>query len=303
MRLKRLLVWVLAAVPATGVAQNTPDSVEFVQPGRPEAWGMAYATAASLFHGLEVPNAAEPWQLRLAAEINNIPRIDEEKTRIGFNGAKFEDLNKSPVFGRGRLWLGLPADFTLELAYTPPIRIDGVRPDGIYGIALGRPLLRREGWRLGARIFGQWGHARGDITCSREVVAFGVDDFDNNPFGCEAPSKDDVELDHYGLEFSAAWQRGRWSPFAAWSIARIHPEVQVNARVFTGLDRSRLWSRDELPSGTLGVEYHNGGKWRWFVAATYTPLEVDRGDGLESDDFWSVHLMLQLNPRRPASSD
>ena len=292
------MVWMIAAIPVSGLGQDTLTSVEFVEPGRPEAWVMAYATAATLYHGLEVPDRTDLWDLRLAVEVSNIPRIDKEKTRIGFNGGKFEDLNKSPVFGRGRLWLGLPADFTLELAYTPPISIDGVRPDGIYGFALGRPLIRNESWRLGARAFGKWGHAKGDITCSRDVVAFGTEDFDNNPFGCSAPSNDDVELDHYGLEISAAWQHGRWSPFASWSVARIHPEVQINAQVFNGNDRSRLWSKDELLSGTLGIQYQGPGDVTWYLGGSYTPPEVDRGDGLKSDDFWSVHLMLQLNPGR-----
>ena len=133
----RWMVWIIAAIPVSGLGQDTLSSVEFVEPGRPEAWAMAYATAATLYHGLEVPDRTDPWDLRLAVEVSNIPSIDIEKTRIGFNGNKFEDLNKSPVFGRGRLWLGLPADFTLELAYTPPLSIGGVRADGIYGFALG----------------------------------------------------------------------------------------------------------------------------------------------------------------------
>ena len=102
----RWIVWMIAAIPVSGLGQDTLTSVEFVEPGRPEAWGMAYATAATLYHGLEVPDRTDPWDLRLAVEVSNIPSIDQEKTRIGFNGGKFEDLNKSPVFGRGRLWLG-----------------------------------------------------------------------------------------------------------------------------------------------------------------------------------------------------
>jgi hypothetical protein len=289
------MILIALVIPVAGLCQDVFGVDQFVEPGQPEAWGMSYATAATLFHGLEVPDDTELWDFELAVEISNIPRIDADKTRVGFGGTKLEDLNKSPVFGRGRLWLGLPADFTLELAYTPPVSIEGVRADGIYGIALGRPLFRAENWRLGARAFGQWGHAKGDITCSREVAAFGDNDFTNNPFGCQGPSRDDVELDHYGLEFSAAWQRGRWSPFLAWSLARIHPEVQINAPVFNFIDQSRLVSKDELLSGTLGIQYSGSRGMNWYLSGSWTPLEVDRGEGLQSDDFWSVHLMLQLD--------
>jgi hypothetical protein len=263
---------------------------------RPEAWAMAYMTASTLYHGFDVPNTVQPRALRFGAEIANIPKIDEADLRVGFNGNKLEDLNKSPVFGRGRLWVGLPWDLSMELAYTPPVQIDGVRADRIVGLALGRPLFRHDNWRIGARAFAQHGRASGDITCSREVVAFGVDDFENNPFGCRAPSDDEAELDHYGVEFSAIWQRDGLSPMVAWSIARIDPHVQVNAQVFDTVDRAQLATEGYLRSGTLGVEYRMKNDMRWFLAGTWTPLEVDRRNGRESDDFWSIHLLFQIQP-------
>lgn len=276
-------------------AQTVVGGREAVGFDSPEGWAMARTTAATLNLGPRAPAAGDPWQFSVAAELASIPHADREDTRVGFGGTKFEDLNKSPVFGRLRLRLGLPADFTAELAWSPPVEIDGVRPDGIYGLSLERPLYAGERWSLGARLFGQVGHARGDITCSEELARLEPGSPDN-PFGCVAPSDDDIELDHGGAELfgSLDLDGGRWQPYASLAVTRIDPEVQVNARVFGVIDRSQVVTEGTLETGTLGVAFNPSPAWQWSAAFSYTPLDVRRPPDFldESEDFWSLRLGL-----------
>lgn len=260
---------------------------------RPEAWALAYTGAAGLFLGVTAPRSVEPGDIYFGASAGTIPHIDREDTRVGFNGTKFEDLNKSPVFGRLRFWVGLPWDWTLELGWTPPLEIDGVRADGVYGLALERPLLQRGRWRLGARLFAQAAHFEGDITCPESILRFEPGS-PQNPFGCRAASRDDVELDHYGIELSGAYQlSNHWTSFAGVAFTRLDGFVQINAPVFSVIDRSTRATEGNLKTYRLGLTYDAAQNWLLTLSADYTPLQVRRPPLFESetDPFWSVRLI------------
>lgn len=267
---------------------------EEVTLSRPEGWAMAYMSAATLFHGFGPPGPVEPWTFRVGAGLGSIPHVSRDKARVGFDGTKFEDLNKTPVYGRLRAWLGLPADFTLELGWTPPVEIGGAKPRGIYGLALERPLLRRDRWSLGARLFAQSGRLEGDITCPPEVAALDPGS-EGNPFGCREPSSDRVSLDHYGLELTGAARLdgGRLEPFASLAVTRMDAEVQVRARVFGVLDRSVRSADGTLHTVRIGVVHRPAPRWEWQASADYTPLHVRRPPDRERDNdpFWSVRVM------------
>ncbi|MDX1569245.1 MAG: hypothetical protein R3200_02080 [Xanthomonadales bacterium] len=267
---------------------------------RPESWAMAHAAAGTLFLGSGPPVPEKPWHLQIGAELASIPHIDRADTRVGFNGTKFEDLNKSPVFGRARLWLSLPFKLTAEVSYAPPVTIDGVRPDGIYGFALERPLVESSRWTAGVRLFGQAAHVEGSITCSEDVFPLGQPDFERNPFGCAAPSSDDAELDHYGLEFSSSRETddGRWRPFVAFALSRLDGRVQIHAPLLNGvIDRSVRETSGTLRTATLGIRWRPDDRWDWTVAVSYTPLEVERPPDFnrDSDDFWSLRVIARLS--------
>ena len=295
--LQVLLGLVTLLLGSAASAQAVLESRQELAFDRPESWAMAYLSAATLFHNIGGRGELAPGAVAWGVELANIPRIDQEDTRVGFNGSKFEDLNKSPVFGRARLWLGLPARFTAELAYTPEISIDGARPDGFYAAAIGRPIYDSDRWQMSGRVFAQSGRVRGDFTCSAETAAAG-DDLDRNPFGCRAPSRDEAEFDYTGFELNAGWTAGRWRPFAGWSVTRLRPEVQVNARTFDVIDRARLTTRGTIRSGTAGVSFDGSFDLQWTLALSYTPLDVVRARGLdrESGDFWSLRVMVSQQP-------
>ncbi|MFK7956355.1 MAG: hypothetical protein AB8B96_09685 [Lysobacterales bacterium] len=282
-----------SGLPQSICAQPVLESRQDLSLDRPESWAMAYMTAATLFHGMGGTDELAPGQFSLGLELANIPHIDQRDTQVGFNGSKFEDLNKSPVFGRARLWLGLPWRFVAEAAYTPEISIDGARPDGFYAAALSRSLVQFDRGSLGARIFAQSGRVRGDFTCSRETASAG-DNVELNPFGCQGPSDDEAEFDYTGLELNWRYSVGRWQPFASWSATRIRPQVQVNARTFDVIDRALLNTRGTLRSGVAGVALNSAFDLRWSLALSYTPLEVRRRgrESTESDDFWSLRLVV-----------
>ncbi len=289
---KRLRAWLgysALCLAGTGAAQN--QQLDF---DRPEAWAMAQATVASIFSG-PPPQPRELGELVFTAELTSIPHVSSRDSVVGFNGSKFEDLNKSPVFGRGRLLLGLPWQFAAEFAYTPPVELNDSRADGIYGLALERSLWHTERWQLGARVFAQEGHVEADVTCPRSVVAFGVDDIENNPFGCLQPSNDDAEIDHYGGQLSIATSISRqltaWGGFA---VSRLEPQVQVDALLASGPDRALLRTEGTVRTTSLGLTYQTAGPWQFGASASYTPLTVRRPPerDLRHDDSVNVRLTL-----------
>ncbi|MCP5347968.1 MAG: hypothetical protein R3F41_10160 [Gammaproteobacteria bacterium] len=260
---------------------------------------MAHTLAAALNLGTPPGDEAQLWEIRFSAELGSIPHLSRQEQRVGFGGFKAEDLNKSPVFGRGRLHLGLPLATELEFSWTPPFEINGGKPEGIYGMAASGSLSQSDGWELGWRLFAVRGEAGGDITCSREVSAADPGS-QENPFGCRGASNDRITLDHEGLELTGSRLigGGHWRPYLGYSYSRIHPHVQVRATVFETLDRSQLEADGNLHTFTLGTLFHLNSSWSMHAALSFTPLEIRRPPRLNGrdQDFWSLRLGVLWKP-------
>ncbi|HRQ66346.1 MAG TPA: hypothetical protein PKZ76_16030 [Xanthomonadaceae bacterium] len=296
--LARLLLWAgLVGPVAAQVEVGVREDLAF---DRPEAWAMAYLGAASLFAGLGPAEAIEAGTVRLGAEFGHIPHVSTERRRVGFDGLKLEDLNKTPVFGALRLQLGLPADFALELGWTPPVEIGGARPIGMHGIALERPLWQSEHWTLGARIYHQRGRVRGDITCDRATAAQPIGS-PGNPFGCRAPSRDVFHLRQHGAELGLRWRPAHTAvePFAALALTRMRPRTQLESEVFNVIDRSLLTTRGNIRTLTLGASYRLRPAWEVSGGLAWTPLDVRRPPERQkaSDDLYSLRVMLRRDLR------
>lgn len=298
--MRRLLFFALVAlllhVPMAA-AQDVFRENERLDPDRPEAWAMNYFTATSFMTAFgETPELA-PGGVRLAVELGEIPHLDASQRQVGFNGTKAEDLNKSPVVGRLRAWIGLPHGFVAEVAYTPPVSIDGARPEDMVAAAIARRMVERKGFVLSARVFGQHGAVTGDVTCPAELA--GVEDFERNPYGCQAASDDRLELNYYGVDATAIWVRANWQWHATLGMARVEPEVQVDAYTFDYRDRSRLVTKDVLPYVALGVSRGLGQKWGIGMEVLHVPLHVRREEAAsrESDPLTSVRLQLRRDIR------
>lgn len=277
----------LFALPLT--AQPVIDRVDDLDFDRPEAWAMKYFTSVSLLTGLGVPEASEAGAVLLGFEAGLIPSLDEDQRRVGFDGRKVEDLNKTSVFGRLRLGVGLPRDFTLTLGWVPPVELGGAKPN-LLSLAIGRPLVEADSWRMGLRLYGQYGKVEGDFTCSEDVVGAGNDP-NLNPFGCEEVSKDEVTQNYVGVELSSAFRSGEaLEPYVAVTLSYMDLEFAVDAKYFGFIDRSVL--------RTDGVTYSVAGGLSWQLTDAiglsgevfYSPLDVVRRPRTSSENDPLFHV-------------
>lgn len=295
-----LVLAVLGGLHTAALAQDVLNDYEKTPFDSPEGWAMAHTLTSAVNLGAAPAQSLGLWHWRLSAQLSSIPHLSSEEQRVGFGGFKLEDLNKSPVFGRGIVSLGLPAGFTGELSWTPPVEIDGAKPESLFGLALERALVQLGSWQLSGRAYALRGDGTGDITCSKRVAGFTPGSVDN-PFGCIAPSDDRLRMDQEGVELMLSRHSadGRWQPFAAVAHTRMHPYVHVNARVFTSIDRSELEARGNVQTYSLGAAYQASTTWRLSAAFSYTPLEVRRPPLRETGngDFWSVRIALAWQPR------
>jgi hypothetical protein len=294
-----LLSMSLVAVMPGALAQTVLWDYEREAFDSPEGWAMARTVSASLNLGSSPTARMAPWDWRVSAELGSIPHLSREDQRVGFGGYKLEDMNKSPVFGRGRLHLGLPAAITAELSWTPPLEINGGRPQQLFGLALERTLWDGGDWSLGGRLFAGRGDARGDTTCSRRV-AQQAPGSPGNPYGCRAPSDDTLRMDHEGIELMLSRRvgDGRWQPFVALASTRMSPYVEIKALVFDSLDLSELESRGTVQTLSAGTQWQVSAHWQASLALSWTPLQVRRPPQFNrhSQDFWSVRLGLGWQP-------
>lgn len=286
-----LLLWLTLA--GSAAAQTVVRDEEILASDRPETWAMNYVTAASLMTSAGAAPGPGAW--RVAADLRHVPRLSRAQQQVGFGGDKAEDLNKSPVFGRIRVARGFAGDWHLELGYTPPLRIDGVRTRDLFAVAVGKQWSMPRAATMSLRAFGQHGAARGDITCPAEVA--GPFDAQANPFGCVAPSSDRIALNHYGVEAAAAIGRGAWRSQLAAGLVRNEPVVQIDARVFSVRDRSHLVARGVLPFFVLDVERDLAPQWQLGIELLHVPLDVRREPGgrVENDAFPALALRLAWN--------
>jgi hypothetical protein len=273
-------------------AQTVVHNDEHLASGRPEAWAMNYVAASSLMTAFGETPALATGRWSVVLDLGYIPRLSEAQQRVGFNGIKQEDLNKSPVFGRIRFMLGLPGDFVAELGYTPPLSIDGTQPLDLVAIAIGRRVFESDRFTLSVQAFGQHGRVQGDITCPARLA--GVTDRQQNPFGCQAPSNDHVMLNYYGLEATSGWTAESWHAHASVGAARTELAVQVDALTFNVRDRSRLVARGVLPFATIGASRDLDARWNLGVEVLYVPLRVQREPNVPSEKDALTSLRLQL---------
>jgi hypothetical protein len=291
---RALAALVLLACAPAAVAQFVDDSRERYAFDSPEGWAMAWVTASTIMAAGGATPALGPGELQAGVDLGSIPWLDEEQQRVGFGGFKDEDLNKSPAFGRLRGWVGLPAGFVLELGWTPPLRVDGAKPEDLFAAALGRRLWEGSRWDLSARLHGQYGRARGDITCPRAIA--GRTDPIVNPFRCVAPSDDRIDLRYHALDatFAHAVADGARGHVTL-GVVRVEPRVQVNARSPTLLSVPRLSTRGSAPYVAAGITGSIAAGWEIGAEALWLPLDVRRdADGAAEDDaFWSVRISLR----------
>jgi hypothetical protein len=265
------------AAPVPARAQLVVAETDTLDFDRPESWGMKYYTSVALLTGMGVPHERAAGEIDIGFEGGYVPQLSDAERRIGFNGSKLEDVNKTSFFGRVRGSVGVGKGVALELAYTPPIETGGAKPN-ILALALGRPFELAPSWRLGLRGYGQIGTIKGDITCSAAEVAAG-DDLQANPFQCVRPSEDESRQKAVGLELVAGYDgRSRFKPYAGIAVNYMDLEFHVNALYSDGLveDHTVQLTSGTTVSATAGLTFAAGARFRVTAELFYSWLRVAR---------------------------
>ena len=289
----RLWLFALCLLARTAFAQTLIEDNENVASDSPEGWAMRYFAGTTLLTSFGETLRLAPWRWSAALDVGSIPRLSDAQQQVGLGGSKSEDLNKSPVFGRLRLALGLPGDWVAELGYTPPLEIAGSRARNILALAVGRRLFGSDALWLSMRALGQVGKVRGDITCPARIA--GNPDPVANPFDCRAPSHDTLTTSYYGLDATIGGDAGNWKWHAGAGIVRADLAVQVDAFIAQTHDRSRLTSDGNLPWLTIGMRYDLDRQWSVAAELLYVPLDVRRppDSSSGSDSLASVRGQLR----------
>jgi opacity protein-like surface antigen len=267
---------------------------------RPESWALKYYTSLTLFTGMDVPQHRRAGQVDLALEGGQVPQLSADQARVGFDGTKVEDVNKTRVFGRLRGSVGLGRGFGLEVGYTPPLKVGGARPN-LLAIAIGRP-FDVASFRLGVRGFGQIGAIDADITCSAGEVAAGADP-QRNPFNCIAPSQDRSHQKVAGLELVAGYDGFKHvKPHVGVGVHYMDLEFDINAVYSGGLvsDHETQRTSGTTASATAGVTFEISRRLRLGAEVFYSWLSVVRppataavNDGLLNVRFFVSYRVLE----------
>jgi hypothetical protein len=274
-----MAVWLVA--PGAALAQNVIGGTEELEFDRPESWGMKFFASVSLLTSMGVPERMGAGTIDLGFEGGFVPQLSEEQRRIGFNGTKLENLNRSHFFGRVRGHIGLSESTRLELAYLPPVDIGGIKPN-LFAIGVGRPFSIAEHWQLGARGYFQFGTLEGDITYGEDEAAAG-DDPDRNPFMCEAPSNDKLGQKVYGAELTAGYiSDSKFRPYAGLAFNYLDLDFQVDALYAGLIDTTEQFTNGGTISVTAGANYIATDKWRITGEVFYTWLSVVRPPSMTS---------------------
>jgi opacity protein-like surface antigen len=289
-----LTLTLLAVAPVRG-QQLVISETETLEFDRPEAWGMKYYASLGLLTSMGAPERRAPGEVVVGFEGASVPQLSDEERRLGFNGTKLEDVNRTSFFGRVRGSVGLGAGLALDVAWTPPIELDGAKPN-LLAAALSRPFSLSHSWRLGLRGYGQIGKIEADITCSADEVA-GGNDLDQNPFLCTEPSKDESRQKAIGLELVAGYDSGgRFKPYAGVAVSYMDLEFRINALYGAGLieDHTVQLTDGTTVAALAGVTFAPSPRWRITGEAFYSWLDIQRPPATtaSNEGFFNVRFFV-----------
>ncbi len=271
---------------------------EHVDFDRPEAWAMAYFTAAGLMQGNEPPQSLQPGQWALGFDVSNIPELSREERTVGFNGIKEENMNKAPFIARPLLHYGITNRVSLTASYVPPVEIFDRLETHLAALYVNWKVWSGESFYLNLRGGGQWSEAKGDFTCPAEIA--GIMDPEINPYGCEEPSHDTflsltgtVELTA-GYHLPTKWPISTYLS-AAYTYADL--EFKVDAHWAGGVeDRRQLYADGGIWTFGAGLKAEVTDRIHASLTLVHAPLDVRRPPdyGVENDSLTYVRLAVHL---------
>jgi hypothetical protein len=261
----------------------------------PEGWAMAFMTSSAQNLGQMPPHSVNLRDISISAELSSIPHLTREQQKIGFGGFKDEDLNKSPAFGRLRASFGLPWNLNAEISWTPPLQINGSKPDGLWGAALSKPLIENEKISIGLRLFLLRGGTVASVTCNEDQINF-TPYTPQNPVGCIGESDDKLQMDHEGVELFLSFNNSSAAlPWISLASSNIDNSVEIDAPLEVGREIGTIYSSGTIQTFSFGFNYDVGENWILNAASSYTPLDVQRpNDTSGNDNFWNVRVGLTI---------
>ena len=263
----------------------------------PEGWGMSYMTAASLNLSDKFPETLPLGQFNLSAEISTIPELNEKQQKIGFGGAKSEDLNKSPVFGRGKITTGFYWNSVIELSWTPPLEISGAKPDQMWGLAIAKQIYTNNAFNAALRLYQFNGKATAAVTCSEEMVMQPLYS-PGNISGCIGTSQDKIDMSHEGVEILLERESSNgFKPWFSVASTRLTPSVRINAPLEFIQEVAFVETSGRLTTLTFGLNYKLSDNWLLNLGTSYTPIDVQRPEMTGgNDNFWNFKMGLTFSP-------
>lgn len=165
----RVLWGALAAATISAGAAGAQCKVSV---GSNEGKLLAFYTVPIVFSAAREPEPMAPGSIRVGFEGEYIPKPNPEIQRTGKCFLqKSEHTSLSPVFGRPRITIGLPASFAIEASYLPPVKIADAKPN-LGSVAISHtqrlPFSRVAGGAtLMIRANATFGNVKGPITCPK----------------------------------------------------------------------------------------------------------------------------------------
>ena len=304
-----LLIGFAMLIPGSAVAQTGggADTIPnlHISFDRPEAWALKRFVAATLPSTMQPVAPAElrkPGAISVGLESDWLPMLDRSQQTVGFDGTKFEDLNKAPALIRPVIGVQLPKDFKVFITAPPPISIFGIKPR-IFAFGVERPLLERGPWTLDWQGYGQVGSVKGAFTCPKGVLAYPPGS-PNNPDYCVGLSADVASLHFAGTQLQVARQLPQLPkllPHASVAGTFVDAAFQSHGPTMGpggfGLAQVRQWSRGGMFSTAGGASYLFTQQLAFTVDAFYAPLSVSRTEGapVTNDGLFNLRAVLSYH--------
>jgi hypothetical protein len=285
----RPLFWVVALGAVSGPLAAEQEDIPF---RRPEAWAMAWFVAATEPTALGPP-AIHDERLLAGAELGLIPRMSTRQRTVGFDGTKEEDLDRLPGYARVRAATSV-AGFLIDARWIPPVKVDGLTTD-LVSLAVARQVVHAGPLAFGARVFGQAGTTRGDLTGPSSVAGRPVGP--GNPFAIQTPSNDTFTQYAGGGELAVGFSPEH-GPSMYVGVAETFASLrfQVDDLYENVHDRTLLVTHGHFTTWTVGVEGHVAERVVAAGEMVWVPLsrQTDYGPR-EREDFLGARLFVGIS--------
>lgn len=228
-----------AVLVASAAAAQGPNDDCFPSQSSNEARTMAIFGVPLAFSAAAAPEPQGAGRFRAGIDVSLVPTVDRETATPTFcrPGKGPENTELLSLVPRPRLSMTLPAGFTVEASWIPPVRIAEVQAN-LVGVALAHTAsLGGRGAAVTLRAHGTFGVIKAPITCDDDALADPASECYQG-----TRSDDAFHPNVFGIDVAVGWPLGRsLRPYMGAGYSRLHPRFQVNfTNQFGVVDRRRV---------------------------------------------------------------